>query len=99
MRGRFPRPAIWAFSRHSGLLPQYNRTIRSGMTIKVTVFHVASKEIEVEVPDSLLEKDAIRDFVQDSLNEELPEVHEGSSFEFPTGFQLDGDDFETDLKG
>ena len=41
------------------------------MTIKVTVFHVASKEIEieVEVPDSLqsatsenLERDAIRDF-------------------------------------
>jgi hypothetical protein len=67
------------------------------MTIKVTVFHVASKEIEVEVPDSL--KDAIRDFVQDSLNKSLPEVHEGSSFEFATGFQLDGDDFETDLKG
>ena len=78
------------------------------MTIKVTVFHVASKEIEVEVPDSLASgtdnpslasRDAIRDFVQDSLNKELPEVHEGSSFEFPTGFQLDGDDLETDLKG
>jgi hypothetical protein len=76
------------------------------MTVKVTVFHVASKEIEVEVPDSLqsatsenLERDAIRDFVQNSLNEKLPEVHEGSSFEFVTGFQLDGDDFETDLKG
>lgn len=69
------------------------------MTSKVTVFYIASKEIEVEVPDSLVENDDIRNFVEDSLNKTLPEVHEGSSFEFATSFKLNGDDFETDLKG
>ena len=78
------------------------------MKVKVTVFHVASKQIEDEVPDSVLQKlpapgrdcmSEVRDFVQASLNQHLPEVHEGSCFEFPTGFQLEGDDFETDLEG
>lgn len=68
------------------------------MTEKVTVFFAASKEIEVEVPDGL-DREAVRDHVQKSLNENLPEVHEGSAFEFPMSFQLEGDDFETDLKG
>ncbi len=74
------------------------------MKVKVVVFHVASKQIEVEVPDSsdLVTEDGrekVRGIVQDSLDLDLPEVHEGSSFEFPTGFVLEGDDFEVDLKG
>ena len=68
------------------------------MKVKVTVFHVSSKEIEVEVPDGLSTDDQ-RDAIQDLLNKDLPEVHEGSEFEFPTSFQMDGDDFETDLAG
>lgn len=66
------------------------------MMQKVSVFFVASKSIEVEVPDGL-DQDQVRDFVQEKLNKDLPEVLEGSTFEFPTGFSLPGDDFETDL--
>jgi hypothetical protein len=66
--------------------------------VKVTVLYCASNEIEVEAPDNL-EGDDLRDYVQAELNRALPKVHQGSDFEFPMEFQLDGDDFTTDLKG
>ncbi len=81
------------------------------MKVNVVVFHTASKKIEVEVPDSLLEgitlereieRDAevlhlLEDHIQKMLDEDLPEIHEGSTFEFATGFQLEGSDHEVDL--
>ena len=49
------------------------------MKVKIKVFHVASKEVEMEIPESCDSWDKVRDFVQHSLNVELPEVHKDSS--------------------
>jgi len=58
--------------------------------IKVVVMFMASNEIEVEVPGHLTGEE-LCDYVGDLLDEHLPEVHEGSEFEFPCWAQIDGD--------
>ncbi len=69
--------------------------------VDVVVFFTASKKIQVEVPANLAEarpnSAELGYHVQKTLNCKLPEVHEGSSFEFPTGFQIVGSIEEWDL--
>ena len=60
--------------------------------------YCASNLIEVEVPENL-SSDALRDYVEDKLNDHLPEVHKGSSFEYPMEGQIEGDEETFDLKG
>lgn len=68
------------------------------MRVRLTVFFCASKAIEVEVPDRFSYEDGLEDYVRSMLDANLPEVHEGSSFEFPTGFQVENSDHVVDLR-
>ena len=64
--------------------------------VKVAVFYCASNMVEVEVPKEL-EGDELHYYVQMLLKTNLPEVHNGSSFEFAMDAQLEGEEETFDI--
>ena len=49
MRGRFPRPVFWPFSRASGLHPQYNRAMKTVVIVWDPVSRSFKRDFYIEL--------------------------------------------------
>jgi hypothetical protein len=67
--------------------------------VPVVVYFCASKYIEVDVPENIVDEQEIRDYVQKLLRADLPEVVKDCDFEYPSyaALVVDGETSEEEI--